>query len=121
MPGERWEGDLILVTVANGRQAGGGFPVAPKAALDDGLLDIMVVHSAGLPQSGQVLREFREVDSQENEYLFYRQVPSCRLEFREEVRLNVDGEPTFHHTFDFRILPRRLKIILPPETPLSWQ
>jgi lipid kinase YegS len=39
LPDERWTGNLVVLTVGNGRQAGGGIPVAPKAALDDGLLD----------------------------------------------------------------------------------
>lgn len=35
--------------------------------------------------------------------------------------IDVDGEPIYGDAFDFRILQRRLKIMLPPETPLSWQ
>jgi len=121
LPGEQWEGNAVQITVGNGRQAGGGFPVAPKAALDDGLLDLLVIHDAGLPQAPQVFRELRDVEERDNEYLFYRQVPSCRLEFTEEVRLNVDGEPIFHRIFEFRTLPRHIKLVLPPGTPLSGQ
>ncbi len=121
LPEERWEGNLVVITVANGRQAGGGIPVAPKAALDDGLLDVMVIHDAGILQSGKILSEFRDVEAEDNEYVFYRQAPSLRLELAETVRLDVDGEPIYAHAFDFRILQRRLRIMLPPETPLSWQ
>jgi lipid kinase YegS len=120
LPEEPWQGNLVVITIGNGRQAG-GFPVAPKAALDDGLLDIMVIHDAGLPQAGQVLSELRKVDAAENRYIFYRQVPWCRLELTQEIRLDVDGEPILGRVFDFRALPRRLKILLPPQTSLSWQ
>lgn len=121
LPAERWEGNLIVVTVGNGRQAGGGVPVAPKAAIDDGLLDVMVIHDAGLLQSGKVLSEWRDVEAQDNQYLFYRQAPSMTLELRESIRLNVDGESIYGSVFGFSVLPRRLTIMLPPETPLSWQ
>ncbi|MEN6336096.1 MAG: lipid kinase YegS [Phycisphaerales bacterium] len=121
LPDERWEGNLIVVTVGNGRQAGGGIPVAPKAALDDGLLDLMVIHDAGLLQSGRVLSELRDVEAQDNEYLFYRQVPSLTLELDQTMRLDVDGEPIENRRFRFDILPRRLKVMLPPGTSLSWQ
>lgn len=121
LPNEQWTGNLIVLTVGNGRQAGGGIPVAPRAALDDGLLDLMVIHDAGLPQSGQVLSELRDAEAQDNEYLFYRQIPRLRLELDDRIRLDVDGEPIYGSTFEFSILPRRLKILLPPETPLSWQ
>jgi len=36
-------GAMILMAVGNGRLAGGGYEVAPKALLDDGLLDTMVI------------------------------------------------------------------------------
>ncbi len=121
LPGERWEGNAIVFTVGNGRQAGGGIPVAPKASLDDGLLDVMVIHDAGLLQAGAILSELTEVEAQDNQYLFYRQTPALTLELDESIRLDVDGEPIHGSIFGFSILPRRLKIMLPPGTPLSWQ
>ena len=39
---------MLLFTVANARLAGGGYVVAPRAVLDDGLLDVQVVSSFGL-------------------------------------------------------------------------
>ncbi|MGE5296800.1 MAG: lipid kinase YegS [Solirubrobacterales bacterium] len=120
-PDEQWEGNVIVFTVGNGRQAGGGVPVAPKAAIDDGLLDLMVIHDAGLLQSGRVLSELRDVEADDNRYLFYRQVPSLTLEFDQTLRLDVDGEPIYDNRFRFEVLPRRLKILLPAETPLSWR
>lgn len=81
----------------------------------------MVVHDAGLLQAGKILSELGDVESQDNQYLFYRQASSLTLEFEESIRLDVDGEPIYSSIFGFSILPRRLKIMLPPETPLSWQ
>jgi diacylglycerol kinase family enzyme len=37
------EGDAIIGAVCNGRQAGGGQQLAPKASLTDGLMDIVLV------------------------------------------------------------------------------
>ncbi len=37
----------LMVAVANGRTIGGGTPVAPDAVVDDGLLDVVVVHAVG--------------------------------------------------------------------------
>ena len=37
----------LMVAVANGRTIGGGTPVAPEAVVDDGLLDVVVVHAVG--------------------------------------------------------------------------
>lgn len=37
------EGDHLMVSVMNGHRAGGGFHVAPNSAIDDGLLDVVIV------------------------------------------------------------------------------
>lgn len=37
----------LMVAVANGRTIGGGTPVAPDAVVDDGALDVVVVHAVG--------------------------------------------------------------------------
>ena len=37
------EGQHLLISVMNGHRAGGGFHIAPSSAIDDGLLDIIMV------------------------------------------------------------------------------
>ncbi len=43
--GQIWEGDALLVAVANAQCYGGGMKVAPQARVDDGLLDVVLVKS----------------------------------------------------------------------------
>ena len=43
LDGERRQGPLLLVAVANGQYFGGGMHVAPMARLDDDLLDVIMV------------------------------------------------------------------------------
>lgn len=37
------EGQRLLISVMNGHRAGGGFHIAPESAIDDGLLDVVIV------------------------------------------------------------------------------
>ncbi len=37
------EGQKLLISVMNGHRAGGGFHIAPSSAIDDGLLDVIMV------------------------------------------------------------------------------
>ncbi len=37
------EGERLLISVMNGHRAGGGFHIAPSSAIDDGLLDVVIV------------------------------------------------------------------------------
>jgi diacylglycerol kinase (ATP) len=45
-PRERYEGRALLVTFANGRQWGAAARLAPRARLDDGLIDFVIVEEA---------------------------------------------------------------------------
>ena len=48
--GERTATDAMLVAVANGPAFGGGMRVAPQAAYDDGLLDVVILHRVSRAQ-----------------------------------------------------------------------
>ncbi|MFC8599316.1 diacylglycerol/lipid kinase family protein [Isoptericola sp. NPDC057191] len=49
-----WTGRAALVTAANGPQIGGGIRVAPAAAVDDGLLDVLVATDLSRPGAAAV-------------------------------------------------------------------
>ena len=48
------EGAVLIMAVGNGRQCGGGYQVTPHALLNDGLLDVVVIHDAEITQLGVV-------------------------------------------------------------------
>lgn len=41
------EGRIALVAISNGRYFGGGMMIAPDAALDDGLFDVVILRATG--------------------------------------------------------------------------
>lgn len=113
------EGKLLVITVANGVQCGGGIQVAPTAVLDDGLLDVMVIHDVELPSLGAVFTEITHLGSPDNEHVYYEQVPSLKIETDHPIRMSVDGEPVLDTSFQFEVLPKRLRMILTPQAPLA--
>ena len=113
------EGTMLVMTVGNGPQTGGGYQIAPHALLDDGLLDLLVVHDVELSQMGTVFEELTKLRDPENKYVSYFQLESFRIETEEPLQMNLDGEPTRDTSFEFEVLRRRLAFILPPEAPLS--
>jgi lipid kinase YegS len=112
------EGQMVLAAVGNGRQAGGGFPVCPKALLNDGLLDVMVIQDVSLLEFGVLLNELMNMDAPENQHVSYHQLPWLEVEMERELHLNLDGEPLRGNRFRFGVLPERLNVILPPDTEL---
>lgn len=112
-------GAMILMAVGNGRLAGGGYEVAPKALLDDGLLDAMVVVDVDVREFGAVFSELMNVSAEQNRYVVYRQMTSFRIEAESPLHMNLDGEPMLDTTYEFQVLPRALQFVLPDTAPLS--
>lgn len=89
--GEAQERDVLICSVANGRFIGGGIPICPDAAPDDGLLDLVVVENKPrwmipffVPSLllGRVLKF---------SFTTHRRVSSVEI-LSKGMRLNVDGE-----------------------------
>ncbi len=109
---------LLLMAVGNGRLAGGGYSVTPRALLNDGLLDVMAVLDVDKTHLPTLLNELVNIGSPENQYVIYRQIDKFRIESDQPLHVNLDGEPLLGRTYDFEVLPRRLRFVLPPAAPL---
>lgn len=117
--GETHSGKLLLLAVGNGRQCGGGFHVTPEAILNDGLLDIFIVHDAELAQFGIVLNELMNMSAEGNQFVAYKRLPSFTLDAARPMQLNLDGEPYVDTHFEFEVLSKALPFILGPEAPVA--
>ncbi len=116
-----WEGAFYALAVGNGRQAGGGFQICPRALLDDGLLDVVVIPSMPRALLLTLLDDLRRATHLEDRHIVYRRVPVLRIESDEQLQVNLDGEPIRGDSFFFETLPRRIPFFLPPTAPLRGQ
>lgn len=119
-PGFEWSGAALAITVANGRQAGGGFRVAPNAVLDDGLLEGMIIPEVPLDQFLALIGDFSRLD-QEADFSHLQQFrgPWVEIEAPDGLQVNADGEPLSGTRFRFETTETRLRFHLPPIAPLS--
>lgn len=109
------ESQLLMLTVSNGRYFGGGFPIAPDATVDDGMLHACRIGDA--PPLTR-LRLFnmaergRHVSSDRVEVLDDQ---AFRLCFDEPPRFEMDGDlrRASEATVDVRILPGALSVVTP--------
>lgn len=83
----------LFVALANSRQYGNGAQIAPKALLDDGMIEIVVVE----PQSGfSILRQvpaFFNGRLDERPGLLMRSASSMEISCAYPIHFHVDGEP----------------------------
>lgn len=91
--GGRYAGAALIVAAANSRQYGNGAWIAPRARLDDGRLDLVIVESAS--PIGNLWRARRLFDGSllEDRRVRTAQVTNVQVEADEPVELHVDGEP----------------------------
>ena len=120
LPDREITGSGPVGIVGNGRQTGGGVQVAPRARLDDGLLDVLVVRHIPAIALLTAARELQEL-SPDGEYISYWQTPWVQVYPEEAIPVNLDGEPVRFSTVRYEAVPRAIRLIVPPNCPLLRQ
>ncbi|HEU4703440.1 MAG TPA: diacylglycerol kinase family protein [Conexibacter sp.] len=101
------------VAAANGRQYGGGMVLAPDAALDDGMFDVVAV--ADVPKR-RFLRGLPRVFSGRhvlNEEVSVRRARELRIAADRPFALYADGDPIAELPATVRTLPAAVRVIVP--------
>ena len=117
LPDREITGSGPVAIVGNGRQTGGGVQVAPRARIDDGLLDVLVVRQIPAMALLTAARELQEL-SPDGEYISYWQTPWAEVYPEEAIPVNLDGEPVQFSSVRYEAVPRAIRLIVPPNCPL---
>lgn len=116
--GTKHEGSMLAMIVGNGCQCGGGKQVAPRAMLDDGRLDLVVLHDIDFQSFGQAIEEMLSLGDEGNQIVSYAQVEGFHISSDQPIQVNLDGEPVRSREFDFRVVPKAIRLVLPNDSPL---
>ena len=111
---------VLNLTIANGRTAGGNGPVAPRASLEDGLLDVVFVLDApGLELARLATRALAThaggTDYLDDDLVVFNQVQSVRLESEPGLPLIADGEPWCDTPLTVSVVPGALRLAVGPD------
>jgi lipid kinase YegS len=117
LPDREITGSGPVAVVGNGRQTGGGVQVAPRARIDDGLLDVLVVRQIPAIALLTAVRELQEL-SPDGEYISYWQTPWAEVYSEETIPVNLDGEPVRFSSVRYEAVPTAIRLIVPPNCPL---
>jgi diacylglycerol kinase (ATP) len=114
--------DAFFINVANGDQFGNHFTIAPKASLEDGLLDIVIVKKAGrvsflLSVIRQVLGGYSvqatPMEKGRRTVLYFR-TPSLEIANPEYAPLHIDGDPAAPaKELVVKVVPKAIWLIKP--------
>lgn len=116
-----WSGDVIAFGLGNGRQAGGGQQLCPRAKVNDGLIDLTIL--PGRSADNKLIGLLRTALSDGGEAALKELAVTARspwFELRSEApfTLNLDGEPMEASAFRLDAIPGRLRVHLPALSPL---
>ena len=111
--GERREGRMQDVIVANGRSFGGGMLICPDASPDDGLFDVLLL---GEITKGELVRTMPKI--YRGTHLPHPKAELLRgriveLEAAEPIPVELDGEQPWTTPARFEIVPLALRLRVP--------
>ena len=108
--------EAMLCAVANAPGYGGGMMITPDAQIDDGYLDLFIVHKMGRPE---LIRVFPKVYT--GAHVFH---PAVEIIRAKQVKISAgqmpifaDGEPRGHAPVSATLVPGALKVFASVNTP----
>lgn len=105
--------EIMFAAVGNSRQYGGGIRITPDAVLDDGLLDLCIVHRT---TRGQLLKTLPMAYTGAHvKSAFVEMARGREFHFESDVPMAVyaDGEPLTKTPVSFGLAPEKLKFVVP--------
>ena len=105
---------LWNIIIANGRTNAGHLQVAPRASIEDGLLDVILIRDGTIMDLVSLTTQFALSDYLESDQIVYRQVRSLEMASQPPMRFSIDGEPIDEQPVVFRSKHRALRTIVGP-------
>lgn len=121
-----WDGkeeraSLLLLALGNGRQSGGGQVLAPRAKLDDGRLDVLLVKDfSSVTELTKLIGELQDFpyDGKFVRYFTTSQLTVTTQADDPPWPLTLDGEARWYDHFCAEVVPLALRVLIPEDCPL---
>jgi diacylglycerol kinase (ATP) len=115
LDGEEHRVRAVNIALGNCRYAGGGWPAAPKANPEDGLLDVVVIEDVGLKEILELApTALAKSDYLDKEGVFFTRARKVWVETQPGLEFTVDGEVIGDDPAEFVIIPHVLNVIVGP-------
>ena len=99
-----------ILSICNGAYYGGGFNIAPKAELTDGLLDIYYAEKMSKIKMIPLLLKMKRGKHEGKRKIHKFRTNHVEIDFEEEITFNVDGEKVTNNHFTIDILPKIITV-----------
>lgn len=99
-----------ILSICNGAYYGGGFNIAPKSALTDGLLDIYYAEEMAKIKMIPLILKLKKGKHEGKRRIHKFRTNHVELELEEEITFNVDGEKLTDNKFIIDVLPKAITL-----------
>jgi diacylglycerol kinase (ATP) len=108
---QRLDRRLYAFAVCNSRLIGGGRLIAPRAIIDDGLLDVCLIEAMSALEFVALATRVADGDHVTDSRVIYLQAESLSIELEREVKVNTDGEVFEGRRCEYRIRPKAARFL----------
>ncbi len=107
---KNFEAKYTILSICNGGFYGGGFNIAPKAQLTDGLLDIYYAEEMSKLKMIPLLLKLKKGKHEGKRRVHKFRSNHIELELEQKIIFNIDGEKLEGQKFIIDLLPRALTV-----------
>jgi diacylglycerol kinase (ATP) len=110
--GSRQE-QIMFAAIGNTRQYGGGIRITPDAVIDDGLLDLCIVHQTSRAQLLKTLPRAYTGAHVKSPFVEMARGREFHFESEQPMAVYADGEPLTRTPVSFTVSRERLRVMVP--------
>ena len=111
------DGVALLCTLANGQYVGGSFRCAPRAVMDDGLMEICLVKPVSRLSFIRLIGFYTRGEHLDNPamqtILTYRRAKKVHVTAPEGFAWSLDGEIIYENDFTVEVVPKAISFVIP--------
>jgi diacylglycerol kinase (ATP) len=104
--------ECMMISVANGSRYGGAFHVAPKALLDDGLLDINIVGRIPPLRRVKYLPVIERGEHLDLPFVQYYTSQKINISSYHTLHAHLDGEYMASNKFEIEVIPNKIAFVV---------
>lgn len=113
--GKLFEGEVMLFLVSNTNSVGGFEKLAPKAELDDGMFDFIILKKSTMADFVRIATQALRGEHLNDDLVIYTKANRIRVQSEEKVQLNLDGEFGGILPAEFINLYQHIEVFVPKE------
>lgn len=104
--------EKVLAFICANSISVGGFELAPKATVDDGYIDMLIVKDLDLSEIPTLVGNFTRGKHIEHEKVIYFQTKEMKLSTDKSITVDVDGERAQKLPLTFKVLEKAINLII---------